>query len=77
MKSWLPGEQIAFRGIVHNCLWIAHPITVVEGTADYVAAYLVPGTLCKVTRGREQIASGSPAIVRQRFAFVRPPLAGL
>ncbi len=51
MKSWQPGDQIAIRGIVHNRVWIAHPVTVVQDTADYVVAYLVPGALCKVTRG--------------------------
>ena len=51
MKSWLPGDQIAIRGVIHNRVWIAHPVTVVQDTSDFVAAYLVPGALCKVTRG--------------------------
>jgi len=39
MKSWLPGEQIAIRGIVHNRVWIAHPVTVVQDTADLLQLF--------------------------------------
>lgn len=51
MQPWQPGTQIVMRGIVHNRVWIAHSVTVVEDTPGLLVAYLRPGAPCKVSRG--------------------------
>lgn len=39
------------RGIVHDRVWIAHSVTVVQDTPDLLVAYLTPGATCKVPQG--------------------------
>lgn len=51
MEHWEPGTQVVMRGIVHNRVWIAHSVTVVQDTPDLLITYLTPGAPCKVTQG--------------------------
>jgi protein associated with RNAse G/E len=51
MEHWKPGTQVVIRGVVHNRVWIAHSVTVVQDTASLLVTYLVPGAPCKVTQG--------------------------
>lgn len=51
MRDWDAGTPVVIRGIVHNRVWIAHSVTVVQDTADILVAYLTPGAPCKVSQG--------------------------
>jgi protein associated with RNAse G/E len=51
MSKWEPGTPVVIRGIVHNRVWMALPVTVVEDTADLLITYLRPGTPCKIPGG--------------------------
>lgn len=51
MEIWRPGTHVVMRGIIHNRIWIAHAVTVVEDTADLLITYLTPGAACKVPQG--------------------------
>lgn len=51
MSNWQSGTQVVMRGIVHNRVWIAHSVTVVQDAPDLLITYLTPGAACKVPRG--------------------------
>lgn len=51
MTTWLPGTPLALRGIVHNKVWIAHAVRVIEDTDELLAVYLQPGAACKIPSG--------------------------
>lgn len=51
MTYWEPGTPVVIRGIVHDRVWIAHSVTVVQDTSDLLVAYLTPGAACKIPQG--------------------------
>ncbi|QLE73739.1 DUF402 domain-containing protein [Streptomyces rectiverticillatus] len=56
--SWAPGDQILwrYRGNATDRVHICRPVTVVQDTADLLAAWVAPGTACV----RPLLADGTP-----------------
>jgi protein associated with RNAse G/E len=48
---WAPGTEVTIRGVVHNRVWIAHAMTVVEDSSTALITYLTPRAPCKIPKG--------------------------
>lgn len=48
MKYWQPGEHCVYRGIIHQRVWTAMPVTVVQDAPDQTVLLLQPGARCAV-----------------------------